>query len=67
MQKIFIIVYLSSFVLLSGCFNTSSQTVSDDENSYTPEILEDTTKPTVYTEIPTTTNDEIITQADTSL
>jgi len=67
MQKALIGIFLGSIILLAGCSDSSSQEEFSDEMPYTPETLEDTAKPTIHTEIPTTTNDEIVTQADTSL
>lgn len=67
MQKALIRIVLGSVVLLSGCSDSSSQQEFNDEMPYAPETMEDTSRPTVVTELPTTTNDEIVTQADTSL
>jgi PBP1b-binding outer membrane lipoprotein LpoB len=67
MQKALIGIFLGSIILLAGCSDSSSQEEFNDEMPYTPETIEDTSRPTVVTELPTTTNDEIVTQADTSL
>ncbi len=67
MQKALIGIFLSGIVLLAGCSDFSSQEKFNDEIPYTPETIEDTSNPTVVTELPTTTNDEIVTQPDTSL
>lgn len=66
MQKALIGILLGSIILLAGCSDSSSNQEFNDELPYVPETLEDTAKPTIHTEIPTTTNEEIITQADTS-
>lgn len=67
MQKAFIGICLGSIILLAGCADSSSQQEFNDELPYTSETIEDTSNPTVVTELPTTTNDEIVTQPDTSL
>jgi len=67
MQKALIGIFFGSVLLLTGCSDSSSQEEFNDEMPYTPETLEDTAKPTIHTELPTTTNDEIVTQADSSL
>jgi len=67
MQKAFIGIVLSSIMLLASCSDSSSPQEFNDELPYTPETIEDTSRPTVVTELPTMSNDEIVTQADTSL
>lgn len=68
MQKALIgIILSSSIMLLAGCSGPSSPQEFNDDLPYTPETIEDTSRPTVVTELPTTSNDEIVTQADTSL
>ncbi len=67
MQKALIVIFLSSILVVAGCSNSSAPAEFNDEIPYTAETIEDTSSPTVVTELPTNTNEEVITQADTSL
>jgi hypothetical protein len=67
-MKSFLLLFVSlSIIILSWCWYSSTIVEYNDDTPIISDTIDDTSKPTVTTEIPTTTSEEIITQADTSL
>jgi hypothetical protein len=67
MKKILFLSLFLSVIIVSWC-GSSKDTIEYDDIPYTnTDTIEEISKPTVTTEIPENTNEEIITQADTSL
>lgn len=67
MNKILVIILSISVVLLSWCGSTASVEYNDELPTTPRESVEETSEPTIATEIPTTVSEEIVTQPDTSL
>lgn len=68
MNRSHIIWWLSiiTILLLSGCSSSTTNTTTDDiqPNTVSSASVEDTSQPTVTTEIPQSSHDEIVTQPD---
>lgn len=60
---------ICSLLRLTGCnhVQTTPPQFDDETPRYPQESAEEISEPTVYTELPTNTNEEIITQEDSSL
>ncbi len=67
MKFLFLSITFCFVVFLSWCGSSSDEVLYSEEDVFTWNLLEESEKPTVSSEIPTTTNEDIITQQDVSL
>lgn len=67
MHKTLVLLLWSGILLLSWCGSSTSVEYNDELPATPRESVEETSEPTIVTEIPTTVSEEIVTQPDTSL
>ena len=67
MKIVCIVLAFGIFSFLWGCSSSSDEVLYSEEDVLTGNLLDESEKPTMSTELPVVTNEEIITQQDTSL
>lgn len=67
MHKTLVLLLWSGILLLSWCGSSASVEYNDELPATPRESVEETSEPTIVTEIPSTVSEEIVTQPDTSL
>jgi hypothetical protein len=67
MKTYLIILLFGTMIFVSGCGSSSDEVLYSEEDVLTGNVLDESERPTMSTELPVITNEEIITQQDTSL